>query len=306
MILWNQRISRKFLAVLFVVLVANLGVYGQVRLMTLGDSITVGAVAKSNGEISGYRLQLYNDLTQRGDNIQMVGANNPNISNYDGYSPTLYNIGQNYNSGFSGYTSGDILANLAGNQQSSHTSYSNLGGYWMTGGNGTGRSAINPDIVLLMIGTNDVRDGIPLSTLQSNVTGILNWFETNRPDSIVFVSTILPTTTGGTGTAFSSSISTAQNYNSWLANTLLPEYSDYHLMDIYSLFVNSTNTAANAGYIGSDGVHPTTLGYDTMADAWANEIQSYVNEVPEPHGLQLLLFGGIALIVICSRRIRSR
>jgi hypothetical protein len=207
----------------------------------------------------------------------LEGVNNPSNGSQPGYCPALYNIGENFNNGFEGYTSGDVLANLAGSQAPVYFPIPNQGGYWLTGGGGTGRTAVFPNAVLLMVGTNDAIFGVPLGspttsgTLEGNVTALLNWFATNRPATQVFIATAIP------------NVKTTVNaevvpYNGWLA-TEVPTYTNAHLVDMYSLFTNSDGSV-NASLLQADGTHPTAAGYTDIATAWANAIESSEEGTP--------------------------
>ncbi|MCE0522098.1 MAG: hypothetical protein LV480_04230, partial [Methylacidiphilales bacterium] len=107
-------------------------------IMPLGDSITVG-VDFFTDSAGGYRDPLYRDLTATGVSFSFVGASNASSTS------ELTASGNAYHNGFSGYRIDQIQTNLNGNSGDS----GNLGGYWLTGGNGTGRGAVTPNIVLL-------------------------------------------------------------------------------------------------------------------------------------------------------------
>jgi lysophospholipase L1-like esterase len=246
-------------------------------IMPLGDSITVGVgINGATSSSPNYRLPLYNDLTAAGIPIQYEGANDP--SNADssqiGYCPALSNIGENQNNGYAGYTSGDILANLAGSQAPVYYQVvSNQGGYWLTGGGGTARTAQYPNIVTLMIGTNDALVGVPLGSpttagsLEGNVTAILQWFAANRPATEVIVATPITNANPTVNAEITA-------YGSWLTSAV-PTYSNDRLVNVNPLFTNSDGSP-NTSLLQSDGIHPTETGYADIATALAGAIESSI------------------------------
>jgi hypothetical protein len=243
----------------------------QITIMPLGDSITKGGGIGNDGTVSdgtyiqaGYRSQLYTDLTSANVNFTFQGANTYHATD------ALIAAGQQYENGYGSYTLGDIYQNLAGTTSSSNPEGgdNNEGGYWLTGGNGTGRAAVFPNIVLLMGGTNDIVSGEALSTVETNMNNVLTWFQTNRPDSLLIVSTVLPIF------SISADNTEVNEFNSWLVHTELPQFSTYKLVDMNALF-----TANEPAYFSTDDVHPNATGYDAMGDAWSAAI---LDVVPEP------------------------
>jgi hypothetical protein len=243
----------------------------QLTIMPLGDSITKGGGIGNDGMVSdgtyiqaGYRSQLYTDLTGANVNFTFQGANSYHATD------ALIAAGEQDANGYGSYTLADIYQNLAGASSSSNPEGgdNNEGGYWLTGGYGTGRAAVFPNIVLLMGGTNDIAYGYSLSTVETNMNDILTWFQTNRPDSLLIVSTVLPSLSApGNNTEINA-------FNSWLVNTELPEFKTYTSVDMNALF-----TANESTYFSTDGVHPNATGYAAMGDAWSAAI---LDVVPEP------------------------
>ena len=110
--------------------VINLG-----EIMPLGDSITYGG----GGTNAGYRGPLYNLLTSEGAALQFVGDSTLN--------PGSLPADQTQHSGHSSYTTYDITNNLDGVDYTRYDAFGGVdrdpnGGYWLTGGHGTGRDAI--------------------------------------------------------------------------------------------------------------------------------------------------------------------
>jgi hypothetical protein len=266
----------------------------QLTIMPLGDSITKGGGIGNDGTVAdgtyiqaGYRSQLYTDLTGANVNFTFQGANSYHATD------ALIAAGDQDANGYGSYTLADIYQNLAGTTSSSNPEGGdyNEGGYWLTGGNGTGRAAVSPNIVLLMGGTNDIAYGYSLSTVETNMNDILTWFQTYRPDSLLIVSTVLPSLSApGNNTEIN-------EFNSWLVNTELPQFSTYTSVDINALF-----TANESAYFSTDGTHPNAAGYDAMGNAWSAAI---LDVVPEPSTV-VLIGAGLAFLTGSGWKTRKK
>lgn len=271
-----------------------------ITIMPLGDSITKGAIFGGSTSQSGYRDQLYTDLKGEGANFQFVGV----TTSYA--SPQLIAAGDQYHDGFGSYALSDIYNNLASVALPGHGGDTNVGGYWMTGGGGTLRQAITPDVVLLMGGINDFYYGGSLSTVETNMSNILNWFASNRPNTMMLVGDITPFNPAMSGVA-STNVAryTGYNtniplYNAWLSNNISSFGSNFHVVDTYDPFLSSG--APNTNLYSTDGIHPNAAGYVVLGNAWNQAL--VVNGVPEPSTWAMLLLGFTAVIV-CGRRRHS-
>ena len=246
-----------------------------VTVMVIGDSISAGY----NGTQAdpGYRQDLLNDLASQGKQIQYVGVYDPTTYtgesyNLAGYSQAMTAMGQNQIGAFSGYSTNEILQNLdAAVVPSNINVYGvapNMGGYWMTGGNGTGRSAIYPDIVLLMIGTDDPWQGIPIGdtstpgTTLGNIALLLQWFNVNRPLTHVVLSTPPWNLAGYGGT------NEIAAQESVLPGYIASNFPQDRFLDMVPV--------VPPGDISGDGVHPTDAGYALMAQAWAGAVSPLI------------------------------
>ncbi len=161
-------------------------------ILPLGDSITYGygptATYADNNDPGGYRSPLYTDLTNQGKTFQYVGSSTLN--------PGSLPAGEQAQEGHSGYTIAQINGNLSADEPVNTNSpgTDNDGGYWLTGGGGTGRSAIFPSIILLHIGTNDSSQGARQTQMEADLTTLLNNLKGALPNSQVFVASLIPRT----------------------------------------------------------------------------------------------------------------
>jgi len=145
----------------------------------------------------------------------------------------------------------------------------NNGGYWITGGNGTGRSAISPNIVLLHIGTNDRTQGETVQTMYNKLVTLLNDLKLDLPTAEIFVASLIPRTDS---VAFEQD---QQAYNAMIPGLVASMGANFHFVDMHSV-VTPAEVAA-----GNSGVHPDQAGYDAMGDAWFNAIQSQQGQIGE-------------------------
>ena len=224
---------------------------GAQQILPLGDSITDGFQITG-----GYRTQLYKRLTNSGAIFSFLGSQTGNAS------PVLAAGGQTHHEGHSGYRTDQIYNNLLGNDGTA----GNNGGHWLDGGNGTGRSAISPNIVLLHIGTNDRTQGESIPTMANKLAILLNMLATNQPTAKVFVASAIPRTDNATYEA------DQQVYNALIPGLVAAMGTNFHFVDMHGV-VPPTQLA--------DGVHPTQAGYDAMGDAWFDALQGQQGLVGE-------------------------
>ena len=112
------------------------GIPDGMDIMPLGDSITYGTDGGGGGTNAGYRGPLYNLLTASGHTLQYVGSqtNNP------GALP-ITPINETHHEGHSGCQTGDVTNGV-------------LHGVKTVASGGQGWLTVNPDLILLDIGTN--------------------------------------------------------------------------------------------------------------------------------------------------------
>lgn len=249
------------------------------KVMPLGDSITEGWMASMIGhpenDIAGYRGPLYAKLTVAGYDVQFVGSNNT----FPGTLPA----GQIHHEGHSGWM---IAAGMAGTE--SREGLTEHIEEWL------GPEGVNPDVILLMIGTNDIWWNNQLDTapdrLSTLISKISNKTTGLKPDAHLIVAQVTP---------FDDNTKDAlvQTYNSSMANVVLQHRAwgeNVSLVDMHSAVSRTTDL--------SDLVHPNANGYNKIADVWLQGIKTAV--APEPSTIVLLPSGAIALLVLIGLRSR--
>ena len=236
-----------------------------VTIMPLGDSITSG-----QGAPGGYRLPLYNLLIGAGISIQFVGSD---VSN-GGTLPTSQ-IHHEGHSGFmiaGGTTPRGYYAGL--------TEHINT---WL------GPAGVDPDIILVMIGTNDVYLDYQRATAPDRLSNLISMISNKttglKPNAQLIVAQV-------THDNFVDS-SLTQTYNAGVAAVVANHRAlgeNVSLVDMYSALNPSTDF--------SDGEHPNQSGYNKMANVWFQGINAVT--APEPDALVMLCTAGAAACAACA------
>ncbi|WP_197528685.1 GDSL-type esterase/lipase family protein [Aeoliella mucimassa] len=239
----------------------------EFSVLPLGDSITAG-----NG-FGGYRAQLGTDLTSQGHTFHLLGSQ---VMQDGGETSAALRAPYDglHHEGHGGWRIDQLDANLNGN---TNADASTNGGYYITGGNGTGRDPIYPNYALVLAGINDVNQYFGqksdagqqmdadelLPILQGRVTSLVDNLSTLRPDTRIMLSNVIPYANGllndqvtGATTAqrqiwaAEDGVSAEQEhgvnhyvilYNKWLANEFVPAQQaagvNIELVDQYQNFL---------------------------------------------------------------------
>jgi lysophospholipase L1-like esterase len=195
--------------------------------MALGDSITWGY---PNAPVTGgYRLSLYQLLTNANYNMDFVGTQvspAPGLAypNHEGHSG--FRIDQ-IDSGF------------------------------LTWAN----SVSTPDIILLLIGTNDIGQDYDPTNAINRLDELISNITSNCPNAKVVVANLIPR-----------SDTNDNNEISTLFNPFVPGLVAKHAVNgeqVYFWDMHSALTVAD-----TDGLHPTPEGYIKMGNQWFNAINN--------------------------------
>jgi hypothetical protein len=239
------------------------------KIMPLGDSITEGWMASMIGhpeaDIAGYRGPLYSKLVTAGYSVQFVGSN----STFPGALPAA----QIHHEGHSGWM---ISPGMAGTEQ--RDGLTNHIADWL------GPNGVDPDVILLMIGANDVWWNNQLDTAPDRLSGLISQISNKttglKPNAKVIVAQISPFNDDAMDAR-------AQAYNIGVAK-VVADHIEWHenvsLVDMHTALGRATDL--------SDLVHPNAAGYDEIADVW---YQGIAAGVPEPSSLALVGCGAVGV-----------
>ena len=218
---------------------------GPCKIMPFGDSITEGCCA-FNG---GYRVELIRLARQAGQDITYVGSASNGPAMVDGMP-----FPQNHE-GHGGYTIDDNPArNTNGISPFVATSI----------------PAYMPDIITLMIGTNDINGNIDVQTAPDRLAALLDSIFEQDPEVLVVLAQMVPTTNDGTNQA-------VQAYNAAIPDLVSARVAmgrHLILVDMYEAFVRDADYKSS---LMADGLHPNTAGYARMAETWYAAIAPYLH-----------------------------
>ena len=229
------------------------GLASGLRIMPMGDSITYGG----SGSNAGYRGYLYPMLAAVAPAFQFAGVSTVNPASLPS-GP----LDQTHHNGYSSYATLHLSNNLDGLDTQPFATYGGAdrdpkGGYWLVGGNGTGRGAEFPDVVLLLVGANDIywnTAQINVANYQANLTTLVNKILTLRPTARVIVADITP------WPAQSANVATINSGVKAVVAALKAQAKQVSEVDL--------NSAFPATGLSGDGLHPNDTGYAWMADQW--------------------------------------
>ena len=214
------------------------------RILAFGDSITAGVVESRNDLVTGgYRPPLSDILTERGVDFDYVGE----------LTQDLPNLADGDHGGYSGRTI-DFLDGFDQDLVASE----------------------NPDIVLLMAGTNDTKlDDVP--TMLADMRALLESLTDASPDLTVLVATIPPIDPEGSS---ASRVAKVDAYNAGLETLvadIVAEGRSVAFVDMRDLTLDEISDVDV-----DSGLHPNEAGYALIAQHWADAIADHLGEPVEP------------------------
>lgn len=244
--------------------------------MPLGDSITRGTndVNYPNGDIpGGYRKNLQSRLSTGGFSFDFVGSKSDNAAT--GMDP--------HHNGTNGIRTDQVLANLS---------------TWMT---------VQPDTVLMLLGTNDILQGVPVATAANNLNTLIDRITAGFPQRRLYVSTILPISGKDWNGQSAATLNTNANaYNTQLRSLVQQARNsgrNVTLVDLNAQLVYTNANPANNVFQPGDGVHPGQAGYDQIGSLWFNAITVTGSLLDPPSGTVPSAPGSLTATVVSGSRI---
>ncbi|MCX6928550.1 MAG: GDSL-type esterase/lipase family protein, partial [Verrucomicrobia bacterium] len=202
---------------------AGLPTAPPIRIMPVGDSITDGA-----GAPGGYRLPLYQILTNAGFNVDFVGTLT------DNGAPGLPDPDHE---GHSGWRIDQIDSIILG----------------------VFDKVADPDVILLLIGTNDYGQGYDTANAINRLEALVIKMATNRPYAKIIVANLLVR-----GEPYNTQIQTT--FNPYIPALVQRQRAAGH--EVYFTDLRSAVPLSDM----PDQLHPNALGYAKMATNWFGAI----------------------------------
>lgn len=199
------------------------------KIMPLGDSITYG-----QGAAGGYRAPLYQFLAATNFNVKFVGSQRNNPASW---LPSIDHEGH------SGYRIDQIMSGFTG---------------WVN-------SVDSPDIILLLIGTNDYGQQYATPSATNRLDRLIWVIATNRPNAKLIVANAVLRVDNAT----------YENQLQAGFNRFVPAIVNSHAALGHRVSFVDMHAALGASDL-IDGLHPNQSGYDKMAAAWGKAILGLV------------------------------
>lgn len=193
---------------------------GPITMMPLGDSITYG-YADPSGD--GYRKRLWDDLTDAGFTISYRGSLNNGSTD----------LPDTRNEGHGGYRIDQIASGIDN---------------WLKN--------TQPQIVLLMIGTNDIIQADQMSAAPDRLSALIERILQDDPQAHLLVASLPPISAGG---VFEPGVDAYNARIPALVQAKAAQGEPVTYVDVHNALTPSDLI---------DGVHPTPSGYAKIGDAW--------------------------------------
>lgn len=224
----------------------------QVRIMPVGDSITNG-----EGETGGYRKYLDYILNQKGISFDMVGPNRDMNASFSYNGQTVQ-----YDSDHAGFSGFQIK------QVPDWGKANNTGSLYNELKNKNAVKTYKPDIILLIIGTNDMTANRSMSDCSNDLHDLVDYMLADMPSGgMIFMGSIPEFTRYG------GNPQRIANYN----ETVQSVAEDYSNAGKNVRFVDTHGCLNGMSDIGSDELHPNGKGYEKLGKFWAEVIEDYLD-----------------------------
>ena len=209
-------------------------VFDNVALMPLGDSYTYGYVSSSspNNDDGGYRRYLWEKLRANGiTNVNFVGSQVTGIAGMD-----------RDHEGHNGWRIDEVDAQIAG---------------WL--------SASQPDVILIMLGNNDLIQGATPAVALSRMGPLLDKIHGLRPSARLIVSNLPGTRPNSDFPMLTPAV--IGEYDSGVAALVSNRAGQGWNISFVDLWA-AVSRASGSSDFSADGMHLSLSGYSKFADLW--------------------------------------
>lgn len=234
--------------VFLLLLLPAMTLYGQLKIVPIGDSITQGDA--TNGS---YRQQLWALFQSAGLAVDFVGSTNQ-FNNCGTWTGTSFDMDHESHWGYRA----DEILNEPASPCCCRSVTANQGlSDWLLG--------YDADIALIHIGTNDIIQGQSTGNILGEMGSIITELRTDNPNIAVFVAQLIPTEFG--------------SYNSGInaLNAALPGFVSSQSTSASPVILVDQNTGYDPFVDNHDQYHPGPTGQQKMAQNWFNAIDTYLN-----------------------------
>lgn len=214
------------------------------KIMPLGDSITYGVIGTNDKNSGGYRTELWHKFVADGLKVEFVGSQSngsDSRSNKD-------------HEGHPGWTIRQIAASV---------------NEWL--------NTSEPDLVLLMIGTNDTRKS-SLKTMINELSALIDQITAHSPKARLLVASIppihpaaRPVIQGLRAIYFNTAIPR-------IVNSKVAQGKKVDFVDMRSLTVSDLTASLSLDL--DNGLHPNAQGYRKIANFWHDAILKVTSNRP--------------------------
>lgn len=238
----------------------------NIKVMALGDSITDGYISKAE---HGYRKYFYDVITKAGHTIDMVGnkGNNWDNSNNsytksDGTVISYDPAHEGYSSAYTSTTNWNIMDIINGKISTSPSSANTV-------------ADNQPDVILLLIGTNDIMDakssGLSVTEYQQRLQALVTEIFTQKSDTKLFIMSPPPINADSSTADWLNGYQDIINKNTVNAikairNVIESEKTLNHVcyyLDLYTEFANNADYPDYTTLL-ADYCHPNQVGMEVM------------------------------------------
>jgi lysophospholipase L1-like esterase len=211
---------------------------GPCKILPFGDSITEGYPV-----FGGYRMELFRLARADAHEITFVGsvANGPNTVDGVPFPRNHEGHGAHTIEGTMG------IAQFVDSSMSNYT----------------------PDIVLLMVGTNDINGNVNVANAPARLGALLDDIYAVDPNVLIVLAQIVPTRSDGTNQA-------VRTYNAAMPALVSQRTSAGRhlvLVDMYEAFTRDESYKTT---LLGDNLHPNEAGYTRMAATWYAVLSPYL------------------------------
>ena len=212
-----------------------------IKIMPLGDSLTWGVQGKEDRDSGEYRPELWQRLVAQGLNVEFVGSQS------DGSE-----LGSQAHEGHPGWTIKQIEESVS---------------TWL--------AIYQPDLILLMIGTNDTRKN-SVGNMVVQFSKLIDRIVTASPKAQLLVASIPPIHPSKHSVRRIIQTVAFNRGIAWLVNFKMTQSKKVTFVDMTSLTINDLTSSLPLGL--DNGIHPHAEGYRKIAHVWYEAILKAINK----------------------------